>query len=140
MEIYIDAKDLVVGRLASHAAKKALLGNTVKIVNCENAVITGSKKFILAKYKKMREMGNPSNGPFIPRLPDRFVRRVIRGMVPYKKSKGKEAFQRVMCYVGVPEQFKEKKLITLPDSNVSKTKSLRFLAIKDICANMGGKL
>jgi large subunit ribosomal protein L13 len=139
MEIYIDAKNLILGRLASYAAKKALLGNNVKIFNCENVVMTGSKKFILGKYSQRRQMGNPSNGPFMPRMPDRFVRRAIRGMVPYKKSKGKEAYQRIMCYIGVPENFKDKKLITLPDSDVSKTKSLRFLHIKEICARMGGK-
>lgn len=139
MEIYIDASKLVVGRLASYAAKKALLGETVKIFNCENAVMTGGKKFIISKYAQKRDMGNTSNGPFFSRMPDRFVRRLIRGMFPYKKPRGKEAFQRVMCYVGVPENFKDKKLITIPSSDVSKTRNLRYLSVKEICASMGGK-
>lgn len=140
MEIYIDASNLIVGRLASYAAKKALLGEQVKIFNCENAVITGRKKFIIGRYSQRRERGNTSNGPFFSRMPDRFVRRIIRGMVPYKKPKGKEAFQRVMCYMGVPENFKDKKQITISSSNVSKTRNLRYLSIKEICASMGGKV
>jgi large subunit ribosomal protein L13 len=140
MEIYIDASNLIVGRMVSYAAKKALLGNIVKILNCESAIITGNRKDILRKYSERRQKGTPTKGPFFPRMPDRFVRRVVRGMLPYKKPRGKEAFQRVMCYLGVPEQFKDKKMITLASAHVSKTKTLRFLSVKGICANMGGKV
>jgi large subunit ribosomal protein L13 len=139
MEVYINAENLIVGRMASYAAKKALLGNNIKILNCEKAVITGNRKDILGKYTQRRQMGNPSNGPFISRMPDRFVRRAIRGMLPYKKARGKEALQRIMCYIGVPGEFKEKKMITLPSADISKTRSLRFLNVKEICSNMGGK-
>ena len=45
----IDATDLVAGRLASSIAKKALLGETIDVVNCENLVLTGNK--IYGKYK-----------------------------------------------------------------------------------------
>ncbi|MBN2112285.1 50S ribosomal protein L13 [Candidatus Woesearchaeota archaeon] len=140
MEIYIDATNLILGRLASYAAKKAILGCNVKIFNCEKAVITGNKAYLIKEYAHKRQRGNPSKGPFVPRIPDRFVRRVVRGMVPYKISKGREAYKRVMCYVGVPENFKDKKLITIPSSDISKTKSLRFLSVKEICASMGGRV
>ena len=139
MEISINAGNLILGRVASYAAKKSLLGEKVHIFNCENAVVTGNRKYIIEKYRKKRQMGNPSNGPFIPRMPDRFVRRAIRGMVPHKKPRGKEAFGNIMCYIGVPEKFKDKKMITLPSADVSKTKNLRFMYVKDICSNMGGK-
>ncbi len=140
MEIYINAENLILGRIASYAAKKALLGNNIKILNCEKVVITGNRKDILGKYIQRRQMGNPSNGPFLPRLPDRFVRRAIRGMLPYKRPRGNEAWQRIMCYIGVPGEFEEKKMITLPHADVSKTKSLRFLNVKEICSIMGGKI
>jgi len=139
MEIYINASNLIAGRIASYAAKKSLLGNNITILNCESAIITGNRNNILAKYKRLRSMGNTSNGPFVPRLPDRFLRRIIRGMLPYKKPRGRDAFHRIMCYKGVPEEFKEKKMITLPDSDVSKTKSMRFLEVKEICSILGGK-
>ena len=140
MEIYINANNLVLGRLASYAAKKALLGNEIRILNCENAVITGNKDYIFKKYKWRREIGNTSNGPFFPKIPDRFVKRTIRGMLPYKKPKGRDAFKRIMCYKGVPEEFKDKKMITLPSADVSKTNSLKFLQVKEICKFMGGKI
>ena len=140
MEIYINAENLIMGRIASYAAKKALLGNTIKILNCEKAVITGSKEFVLKHYKTKREMGNPSNGPFIPRSPDRFVRRSIRGMLPYKRPRGRDALERILCYKGIPAEFADKKLITLPDADVSKTKSLRYVEVKTVCSNMGGKI
>lgn len=139
MEIYINAEKLILGRVASYTAKKALLGNEVKLLNCESAVITGNRKNVLAKYIRLRGMGNTSNGPFIPRMPDRFVKRSIRGMLSYKKPRGRDAFKRIMCYVGVPDEFKDKKMITLPDADVSKTKSLRFLSVKEICSIIGGK-
>jgi len=140
MEVSINANNLILGRIASYAAKKALLGNNVLIFNCENAVITGNRKYILGRYSHRREIGNPSNGPFLPRMPDRFVRRAIRGMLPYKKPRGKEAFKRIMCYIGVPEKFKDKKMITIPAADVAKTKSLRYLDVKTICKNIGGKI
>ena len=48
----IDASDMILGRLATYVAKKALLGEKVDIVNCEKAVITGNKKSVFEKYKK----------------------------------------------------------------------------------------
>lgn len=139
MEIYIDATNLIVGRIASYAAKKALLGNTVKIMNSGGAVITGDRKYLINRYCEKRQIGNPSNGPFIPRLTDRFLRRVIRGMLPYKRPKGRDALKRVMCYSGVPAEFKDKKMITIVSADVSKTKSLRYVHVKEICKLIGGK-
>ncbi len=139
MEIYIDATNLILGRIASYAAKKALLGDSVKIMNCGFAVITGDKKYLINRYCEKMQMGNPSNGPFIPRLSDRFVRRVVRGMLPYKKPKGRDALKRVMCYSGVPAEFEGKKMITIVSADVSKTKSLRYMPIKEICRIIGGK-
>ena len=46
-----DAKNIVLGRLASMVAKELLNGKDVYIVNAESAVISGSKKVIKEKYK-----------------------------------------------------------------------------------------
>ncbi len=140
MEIYIDATNMILGRIASYAAKKALLGNSINILNCGDAVITGNKKDIFGKYKHRRERANTSNGPFFPKIPDRLVRRTVRGMLPYKQPRGSEAFKRVMCYVGVPEEFKGKKMITLASADVAKTKNFRFVHVKDVCKQIGGKI
>ena len=39
----IDAKNVVLGRLSSFAAKQLLLGEEVDIVNCEEAVLSGKR-------------------------------------------------------------------------------------------------
>ena len=101
-------------------AKKALEGEDIVIINCEKAVVSGTKKNLLAKYKRMRSMGIHTKGPFWPRMPDRFVKRTIRGMVPYKQPKGRAAFRKIKCYIGVPEEFKDKKADTIQKANSSK--------------------
>ena len=56
------------------------------------------------------------------------------------KPRGRDAYKRIMCYIGVPEEFKSKKMITLPSADVAKTKSFRFLYVKEICRNLGGRI
>ena len=53
--IIIDANHGIFGRLCSFAAKKALQGDEVIIVNCEKAIITGNKKDVVKKYSELRE-------------------------------------------------------------------------------------
>jgi len=106
----IDAENLIVGRLGTFVAKKALMGEKIDIVNCEK-----------------------------PKMPDRFVRRIIRGMLPIEKKRGREAFKRVMCWIGVPDKFKNEKIEKLDKINVLNTKNIKFLDIRKICKFLGGK-
>lgn len=133
----INAENLILGRLASYAAKQALLGEKVDIVNCEKAVITGSKSNVLKKYKRKRKMGDTFKGPFFPRMPDRLVRRAIRSMLPYKREKGSNAFKRVMCYISLPSEFKDKNLETIKEANIKKIKNLKYTYIKEISKELG---
>jgi large subunit ribosomal protein L13 len=135
----INAKDLILGRVATVAAKKALMGEKVDIVNCEKAIMTGNKKEILARYKAKRAMGQVFHGPYILRRADMFVKRVIRGMLPYKQDKGRKAFERIRCYKGVPEGLKDEKTETIEKANISKVPSLRYITVADICKSMGEK-
>ena len=130
--VIIDAKDLIVGRMASYAAKQAMLGKKVDIINCELAIVTGSKKAVIKHYKAKLERGNVFKGPFISRSPDRLVRRTVRGMLPYKKERGMNAFHNVMCYNKVPESFKDKKSISLKEAHISKISSLNYVTIKEL--------
>lgn len=133
-EIYIDAENAIVGRIGAFAAKKALLGDTIKIMNCEKAIMSGRKEFTTQRYYYRRnKVGQPQKGPFISRLPDRFVRRTIRGMLPYKKTKGAQAYKRIMCYLGVPETFKDKKLEKVPGADAGKLKSLKKITVEEVC-------
>ena len=136
----IDATDLVMGRMAAAVAKKALLGEKIDIVNCEKAVITGSRNQIFDRYKQKKDLGrNPYKGPFYPRAADRLVRRAVRGMLPYKQEKGKKAFESVMCYVGVPEKFKGQKFETIATANVSKLKNYKYIAVGELSKQLGSK-
>jgi large subunit ribosomal protein L13 len=136
----IDAKDQIVGRMASFAAKKALLGEKIEIINCEKAIITGSRDDVLHKYwYRARDMGGPRKGPFIIRLPDRFVRRIVKGMLPMNKPRGREALKKVKGYIGVPDEFKDKPTVKVPGADASKLNMLKRVNVGDICKHMGGK-
>ena len=125
--IIIDATNLILGRLASFAAKQLLAGETVRVINCEKAVISGRKENVFEEYLHRMERGAIRKGPFLIRMPDKIVRRTIRGMLPWKKAKGKELFRKVYCYVGVPEELKDKKAVTVESANVSKLPTLRYV-------------
>ena len=132
----INAENLILGRFATIAAKKALEGETVSVVNCEKAVIVGRKIEILKRYKARVNRGTPRKGPFFPKVPDRLVRRAIRGMLPWDKSRGREAFKRIMCYIDVPENFKSEKIETFDKINVYNTNNINFINIGEICENL----
>lgn len=132
----IDATDLKLGRIATVAAKSALKGEDVTIINCEKAVITGNKKNILAKYQQRRERGGPHWGPFFPRMSDRFVRRTIRGMLPYKTPRGRDALKRIMTYVGNPKDLDAQ---TLAEADINESQTLKYMTVGDICTRLGGK-
>ena len=136
----IDANNLVLGRMASYVAKKALLGNGIDIVNCEKAIIIGKKKEIYDRHKKRLKRGVHSKGPFLPRMPDRFVKRTIRGMLPYKTAKGSIVFKNIKCHIGVPDKFKNEKIETMENIDISKNNVIDYIRIKEICSSLGGKL
>jgi large subunit ribosomal protein L13 len=138
--IIIDAADLILGRLASFAAKKVLLGEEVRIINSEKAVISGNKRYLLEKYKNKFDRGATLFGPYFPRRPEYIVRRTIRGMLPFKTTRGREAYRRVLCYIGAPEEFASQNVITLKEANLSKLPTTRYLYVKDISKHLGVKL
>lgn len=118
-EIFVDATNTIAGRLASFVAKKALLGYKVNVVNSEKAIITGSKEKILEDFiNKLRLGRGVQKGPKISRTPDRILRRIIRGMLPWKRTRGREAFRRIKCFVGVPEAFKDKEILKLETKKI----------------------
>ncbi len=134
----IDGKGLIMGRLATVAAKAALNGETVNVYNCGDMVITGEKRRVLNDFKRKRQMGIPSKGPFIQRAPSQIVKRAIRGMIPYKKSHGSEAFKRIKCYNNSPNV--EVKMITIEKAHYSKIPRLKFITIREISKELGAKI
>jgi large subunit ribosomal protein L13 len=136
--VIIDATDLVVGRLSTHAAKNALLGETVHVVNCEKAIITGRKSHVIAHQKHKHDRGSMAHGPYIHRSPEKFVKRAIRGMIPYKQSKGRDALDRIKCHIGVPKSLEGKETVSYDDAH-AKALSTDFGTVGAICKELGGK-
>jgi large subunit ribosomal protein L13 len=109
----IDASGLILGRAASLIAKRLLNGETIVVLNAEQAVVTGSRPNVLAFYTAARARGSVRSGPHFPRYPDRIFRRTVRGMVPHLKTRGKLAMDLLEVHIGVPSQFKGLPAVTL---------------------------
>jgi large subunit ribosomal protein L13 len=137
--IIIDATNLIAGRMATTAAKQALLLEDVSIINAEKAVISGDKKFVCARYKQRVDRGVHSKGPFISKMPDRFLRRIIRGMLPMANARGREAYKRILCYIGTPEEFKGKETLKVIGADASKLPTVKKVTVGEVCKFLGAK-
>jgi large subunit ribosomal protein L13 len=127
--VIIDATDVVLGRLASHAAtilrgkNKATftphmdMGDFVIIVNADKVVLTGNKA---AQKKAYRHSGYPggltatSYTDLLEKNPERAVEKAIRGMLP-KTSLGRDQFRKLKVYAGSehPHAAQQPKVYTL---------------------------
>ncbi len=137
--IVYDAEDMVIGRLASKVAKAVLLGDTVAVVNAEKAIITGDRRTVIEAFKEkfnIRTSYNPRKGPFHHRRPDKMVRRVIRGMLPWPTPRGKEAYKRVKVYIGVPESLMDSEKIVLEGSRY-RSLTRKHITIEDLSNELG---
>jgi large subunit ribosomal protein L13 len=139
MKIY-NGEGMILGRLATQVAKAALLGEDVKVVNCEKIVLSGQKEKTFKDEKERRaRKGYPLKSAKHSRLPERYVRRAIRGMLPWKQSRGREAFARIMCYRGVPAEYEGQELITVEGAAASKLPTLRMTTVGALLTRLGGK-
>ena len=101
MKLIIDARDTIAGRLGSYVAKELLKGKEVVIINSEKAIISGSSQEIVERTKILIKKGGSSlKGPKIPRVSDRFLKRMMRGMLPWDRARGRQAWKRLRCYIG----------------------------------------
>ncbi len=134
----IDADNAVLGRLASIVAKRLLNGEEIIIVNAEKAVIVGNKQFIIQKYQERRDIGSVRKGPYYPKMPDRILRRTVRGMLPMKKAHGKEAYKRLKVYMGVPREYRGMEFEVLDDAKNNKLEG--FITLKELSTHLGANL
>jgi large subunit ribosomal protein L13 len=138
--LVLDAKNQILGRFASFTAKRALSGDMVIVLNAEKAVISGRRKNIVEEAKRRlrtRTLGTQTHAPVHQRRPDLYLRRVVRGMLPWKKAKGKAAFHRVQVYMGVPEEFSGKTMIRPPGADASRLTS-PYVTLEDLATEIGG--
>ncbi len=127
----IDAEGCTLGRVASVAAKKLLTGEMVDIVNAEKALVNEDS---YQKYKDAIARGDREWGPFFPKKSDVLVKRTVRGMIPWKTARGREAFANLRTHIGVPTKLsnvsKEKLASTVPKSTVHKRMTIEELSRK----------
>ncbi|MFW9954341.1 MAG: 50S ribosomal protein L13 [Candidatus Thorarchaeota archaeon] len=134
-----DAENMVIGRLGSKAAKAALLGNKVVIVNVEKAIITGNRRTVINAWKSrynIRTSTNPLRGPLHQRRPDKLVRRAIRGMLPWPRPRGRDAYKLINVYIGVPEEYADKEKIVLDGSQYQSLRR-KYITIADLSYELG---
>ena len=112
--VVIDATDVVLGRLASHAAtllrgkhkptfaNHVDTGDFVIIINAEKVALTGQK---LQKKMAYRHSGHPgglkavSYSELLEKNPVRAVEKAVRGMLP-KNTLGREQLSKLKVYAG----------------------------------------
>ena len=140
--IVVDAANCVAGRMCSHVSKLLLEGNRVAIVNAEKAMLSGNNRYkTIELYKEHLEINsvtNPIHGPFHPRRPDTILSKMVRGMVPKRKSSGITAFRRLRVYIGVPEEMKGAKMESFEDSKIRKPEAY-YISVGEIAKQIGWK-
>jgi large subunit ribosomal protein L13 len=133
----IDGDGLVLGRLASKVSKLLLAGENVTVLNAEKIMISGNKDWAYHKYKQRIDRASISNpremGPKYPRRPDDIFRRTVRGMIPYRKSTGREAFKGLKVYVGIPAEFESQETSKIPEAEPKNiTKSVKLGTVSQL--------
>lgn len=137
----INGEGHILGRLASVVSKKLLEGEEIVVLNAEKIMLTGNKDWAYAKYKQRvdrKSISNPRDlGPKYPRRPEDIFRRTVRGMLPFKKSKGKVAFKGLKAFVGVPEEYTDVELVTIPEAEYNNIK--KGMELGEISKLLGAK-
>jgi len=132
----VDGTNMILGRLASNVAKKLMQGEEVHLINAEKLVVSGTADNVVADYmqkRRLQQKATPDFSPKWPKVPHLLVRRVVRGMLPFKKAKGKAAFRKLRVYVGNPQLKGE--TIAFKDSA---NKGLeRCVTIEQMCRRLG---
>jgi len=135
----IDADGLILGRMASVVAKRLLEGERIDIVNAENIVVSGRRLQIIKKRKVFLEVGGRQDkGPFHYRKPNAIVRKTIRGMLPRRKARGRDAFGRLKVYIGVPRQLRDSEMESIADAHLKRLRG-RYITMGEIAKNIGWK-
>ncbi|MFT4890682.1 MAG: large subunit ribosomal protein L13 [Halobacteriales archaeon] len=132
----VDARNCILGRVASSVAERALDGELIAVVNAEDAVITGREEDVLETYRARLEVGS-DRGPAYPKRPDTIMKRSIRGMLPHKKPRGREAFENVRVYLGNPYDEDGE---VLDGTSLDRLSTIRFVQLGDVSEQLGANV
>ena len=139
--IIINGEGHILGRLASVVSKNLLNGEEVVVLNAEKIMLTGNKDWAYAKYKQRVDRASISNprdlGPKYPRRPDDIFRRTVRGMLPFKESKGRTAFKGLKAFVGVPAEYENLEIVNIPEARYNDLK--KGIELGEVSKLLGAK-
>ncbi len=134
--LVIDATNLILGRAGSFIAKEILNGSDVHVINSEKFIITGDPAVVTHRYilrRQAQHKGTPEFSPVWPKIPNMLVRRIIRGMLPWKTSRGKDAYRRLKVYTGNPKNLTGAKTI----ETAKFVKPIRHITMLQLCRSIG---
>ncbi len=137
--LVVDATDKVAGRIASIVAKQLLQGEHVIVINAVKAVLSGNRASIIQEFKEhldIRTRSAPWKGPLHWREPHYMLRRMIRGMLPWKSARGRQALKRLRVYQWAPEEITIKRRLDLPEFTRS---GRRTVYLSEIAREIGWK-
>lgn len=137
--VVIDAKNLILGRMASNVAKRLLNGEEIKIINAERAIVSGRKDATFERYKRYVERGSREFGPHFPRRPEHIISRTIRGMIPHKKTTGREAYNRLRVYIGTPPELGKEPAATIENASITRLSTSNYTVLGDLSKRLGSK-
>lgn len=127
---------MIFGRLASQIAKKLINGEEIQLVNAEKIIIVGNPEEITQRYltkRGLRHKGTPERSPTWPKVPHLFVKRMIRGMLPMKSSRGKIALGKLRVHTGNPKNME----VNMKIENADYDGTSKHTTIYDICKRIG---
>jgi len=139
--IVVDATNCIAGRMCSRISKLLLNGNRVTVINAEKSMISGNRYKNIEEYKEHLEINsvtNPIHGPFHPRRPDTIITKMVRGMVPKRKTSGIEAFKRLRVYIGTPKDLDNVKVESFEDTKITRPESY-YITMGDVAKQIGWK-
>lgn len=134
----IDASGLVLGRMASSLAQRLLFGESIVVVNAKKAVISGKRGATLQEWREFLKVGGYRQGPIHFRKPNLIVRRTIRGMLPHRKARGREALKRLKVYNAVPKDLEGVEKETIEEADCGKLRC-EFITIGRLAKEIGWK-
>jgi large subunit ribosomal protein L13 len=135
-DLVVDARDCILGRVASEVAQRVLDGERVAVVNAERAVITGNEEATVERFRTRVEVGS-DQGPYYPKRPDRIFKRSIRGMLPHKTPRGREALANVRVYVGNPY---DEDGDVLEGTSLDRLSNIKFTSLGEVSENLGANV
>ena len=78
-------------------------------IDWERENLEAVTRTIVKKYTTrldLQDKANPEHSAYWPRRPDMLMKRIVRGMLPYRRPRGKSAYRNLIVFTGLPEAFK----------------------------------